>query len=201
MATCYLEEVRAYQPHGPYLLGGYCIGGCVAYEMARQLVEAGESVRLLAIIDAVPPGAKAVVPPFSRRLKRWASKSPRELAAAVKDRASAIAKWLAGERSDVVDVGDVPRWYGVPRPFRDIATKHFRAVRGWLPRPYDGDAWLFRSENDGLARDFGWCALVRGRLEIEMIPGAHADVLKEPHLKDAARQLSAVVDAVAAWDP
>ncbi|MEO8257697.1 MAG: thioesterase domain-containing protein [Acidobacteriota bacterium] len=200
MATRYLEEVRAHQPHGPYMLGGYCVGGCVAYEMARQLVEAGESVRLLAIIDAATPGTKAVVPPISRRLQRWTSKTPRELVAAVKARAAATARWLAGERSDVVDVGDVPRWYGVPRPFREIATKHFQAARTWIPRPYHGDAWLFRSENDELAKDLGWRPLVQGRLEIEMLRGAHADVLKEPHLEGTARQLSAVVDAIAAAD-
>ena len=44
MARFYLEEVRALQPHGPYYLGGYCFGGNVAYEMARQLRAQGERV-------------------------------------------------------------------------------------------------------------------------------------------------------------
>ena len=37
MATHYVEKVRAFQPVGPYYLGGYCFGGNVAQEMARQL--------------------------------------------------------------------------------------------------------------------------------------------------------------------
>ena len=51
MATKYLEEVRSVQPRGPYLLGGYCMGGTVALEMAQQLREAGEQVALLALFE------------------------------------------------------------------------------------------------------------------------------------------------------
>jgi len=52
MAASYLETVRAFQPHGPYLLGGYCNGGLVAFEMARQFQALGEKVDLLVMIDA-----------------------------------------------------------------------------------------------------------------------------------------------------
>lgn len=50
MAKDYLEIVRQVQPRGPYLLGGYCNGGVVAYEMARQLLQRGEQVPLLALV-------------------------------------------------------------------------------------------------------------------------------------------------------
>lgn len=55
MAAAYLHDVRAGQPQGPYLLGGYSMGGVVAYEMARQLEEAGERTELLVLIDAFAP--------------------------------------------------------------------------------------------------------------------------------------------------
>jgi thioesterase domain-containing protein len=55
MARSYLDEVRKTQPHGPYLLGGLCAGGVIAYEMALQLSRAGESVELLAILEAATP--------------------------------------------------------------------------------------------------------------------------------------------------
>lgn len=51
----YLAELRAVQPNGPYLLGGSCLSGIVALEMARQLMQAGERVGLLALIDTVRP--------------------------------------------------------------------------------------------------------------------------------------------------
>ncbi|MEO6086808.1 MAG: thioesterase domain-containing protein [Umezawaea sp.] len=56
MAARYLREIRAVQPHGPYLLVGPCAGGRVAYEVARQLEEVGERVAVLALINAMPPG-------------------------------------------------------------------------------------------------------------------------------------------------
>ena len=51
MATCYLREIRAVQPRGPYYLGGYCLGGTVAYEMAQILRREGEEVPLVAMLD------------------------------------------------------------------------------------------------------------------------------------------------------
>ena len=57
MAAFYIDQVRKKQPHGPYRLGGMCAGGVIAYEMASQLVRAGESVELVAILDAATPQA------------------------------------------------------------------------------------------------------------------------------------------------
>jgi thioesterase domain-containing protein len=57
MAGFYVNEVRKKQPHGPYLLGGHCAGGVIAYEMALQLTRAGESLELLALLEAATPQA------------------------------------------------------------------------------------------------------------------------------------------------
>ena len=54
-ATAYLESVRAHQAEGPYRLLGYSFGGVLAYEMARQLREQGESVALVGILDTANP--------------------------------------------------------------------------------------------------------------------------------------------------
>jgi surfactin synthase thioesterase subunit len=56
MAAAHIESMRTVQPKGPYLLGGFCNGGLVAYEMARQLQAQGEPVELLLLTDpAYPP--------------------------------------------------------------------------------------------------------------------------------------------------
>src|SRR5207302_2901331 len=47
----YAAAVRAVQPKGPYLLGGYCSGGIVAHALGRRLVEAGEEVGRLVLLD------------------------------------------------------------------------------------------------------------------------------------------------------
>ncbi|MBA2350592.1 MAG: hypothetical protein H0V78_02040 [Burkholderiales bacterium] len=57
LAACYLNEVRALQPHGPYYLSGECVGGVVALEMAQQLRACGQRVAMLVLLDAPPPPA------------------------------------------------------------------------------------------------------------------------------------------------
>jgi thioesterase domain-containing protein len=52
LAEAYLRTLRAAQPAGPYLLGGYSHAGLVAFEMARRLVALGEKVPLLVVVDA-----------------------------------------------------------------------------------------------------------------------------------------------------
>ena len=58
MASFYIEEIRKQQSHGPYFLGGMCAGGVIAYEMAAQLQRVGETVALVALLDAAAPQAK-----------------------------------------------------------------------------------------------------------------------------------------------
>ena len=53
MAASHVASVREVAPHGPYILGGWCAGGLVAYEMARQLTAAGERVEHLILLDPV----------------------------------------------------------------------------------------------------------------------------------------------------
>ena len=52
IAAKYVEILKHHQPKGPYLLGGWCYGGQVAQEMACQLEQAGEDVRLLVMLDS-----------------------------------------------------------------------------------------------------------------------------------------------------
>ena len=54
MAEFHLSAIRELQPHGPYALIGYSLGGLVALEMAQRLSENGEKVGLLAMLDAYP---------------------------------------------------------------------------------------------------------------------------------------------------
>ncbi len=55
MAAHHLRDLRAHRPRGPYLLGGFCIGALVAYEMACRLSAAGEEVPFVALIDPQLP--------------------------------------------------------------------------------------------------------------------------------------------------
>jgi len=53
MAAVYVKEIRRVQPHGPYFIAGYCMGGTVAFEVAQQLHELGEPIALLALFDTM----------------------------------------------------------------------------------------------------------------------------------------------------
>lgn len=52
MAATHLAALRAVRPHGPYIIGGFCIGGIVAYELAQQIKASGDSVEMLLMIDS-----------------------------------------------------------------------------------------------------------------------------------------------------
>jgi amino acid adenylation domain-containing protein len=58
MADYYLEALRAMQPQGPYLLGGYCNGGVIAFEMARRLKQEGKEIGLLVLVCAEASNAR-----------------------------------------------------------------------------------------------------------------------------------------------
>lgn len=66
MADRYLPFLREAQPRGPYLLGGYCNGALVAFELAKRLDAQGEKVELLVLVS----------PPAVAELGRSADKRP-----------------------------------------------------------------------------------------------------------------------------
>jgi len=61
MAAAYVDEIRAVQPRGPYLLAGWSMGGTVAFEMARFLEDSGETVEALLMLDAPSPFSERTV--------------------------------------------------------------------------------------------------------------------------------------------
>src|SRR5262249_33930021 len=58
MAAQYVSDLRKLQSIGPYHLGGYCFGGIVAFEMARQIVNGGGKIGLLALLNCAPPNSR-----------------------------------------------------------------------------------------------------------------------------------------------
>jgi thioesterase domain-containing protein len=57
MAAYHIQKIRSVQPRGPYLLGGMCAGGVIAFEMALQLEAQGERAALVALLDAADQAA------------------------------------------------------------------------------------------------------------------------------------------------
>jgi len=67
MAQFHLDAIKLLQPHGPYLLIGYSLGGLVTLEIAQRLSAVGEKVALLALVDTYPHKSK-LTPKQRRRL-------------------------------------------------------------------------------------------------------------------------------------
>ncbi|WP_372368134.1 amino acid adenylation domain-containing protein [Candidatus Uabimicrobium sp. HlEnr_7] len=58
-ASYHIKNIRSVQPDGPYVIGGMCMGGLVAFEVARQLQDEGENVKFVFIMDSINiPGMK-----------------------------------------------------------------------------------------------------------------------------------------------
>nr|ACH72076.2 polyketide synthase [Dirinaria applanata] len=67
-ATYFIEEIKRRRPQGPYSIGGWSAGGVISYETVRQLIEAGDEVDLLALIDTPCP---LIIEPPPSSLHRW----------------------------------------------------------------------------------------------------------------------------------
>lgn len=72
MAGHYIQEIQTIQPNGPYLLGGRCLGGTIALEMAQQLLAQGQQVLLVVLVEA--PRSGIVDPVVARRIRKTLEK-------------------------------------------------------------------------------------------------------------------------------
>jgi amino acid adenylation domain-containing protein len=92
-----VSEIRSVHRNGPFALIGACFGAPVAYEMARQLTEAGEEVAFLGLLDPVrlkkTPSRKHSVP------TPWAYKRAKAVASLVADRLRLYGQEIRGHSS------------------------------------------------------------------------------------------------------
>jgi thioesterase domain-containing protein/acyl carrier protein len=211
MAQCYLKEVRAFQPEGPYFLGGYCFGGNVAYEMARQLVAQGIEVGLVVLFDSAPSNAGYENPSwgqprfwyrFSRNVCYWLDDFRtlrfREQRRFIVRKARALGRkvtrsLLSRRDPHEVDVEEVIDPVYFPESELQLWRIHLRALTEHVDGPYSGCVVLLRTRGQPLLcsfdEDFCWSRLARGGLTVKHIPGSHENVFMEPNVKFLALEL------------
>jgi acyl carrier protein len=71
ITSIYVDEIRSLQPHGPYLLGGFCFGGLLALEAAQQISSQGEEVALVVLIQTMNPASAHFDPSTSLFRRAW----------------------------------------------------------------------------------------------------------------------------------
>jgi thioesterase domain-containing protein len=209
MAECYLVAMRRRQPRGPYLLGGWSLGGTVALEMAQRLLAGGEAVALLGLFDT---GAYESVEEYTDEdrakfiiglahvqgldlsLEEILRLSPAEQLRFIEERTN---------RAGLMPAGLSPHPLG---RILKLYESHVRSSLRYVRRPYPGKITLFRSSVSlQLSRvalgkktrpqvpDHGWAALAR-EVEIFKVPGSHRSMVTEPHVTVLADALKGCID-------
>ena len=174
IAAAQLETIRAVQPHGPYVLGGFCLGGLTAFEIARQLEAQGETVERLLIIDATVRNRRL------KTLRRWVERIGAWRGFSEQRRFAVFARWhflLARlerwwlmnfhEKWEVVRRRVQNRWQRLVwrfwppvaqgngsaaagdwfDPRWDVPLVFLWATGGYAPEPYHGPATLLLSSD------------------------------------------------------
>ena len=143
MAAHYIQEIRSVRPKGPYLLGGTCTGGVVAYEMAQQLVGQGEQV-ILAIMESWHPRShqayRKAPPLFLRPTIYFLRKTIRSCRGTLH---LPFSEWPSHWRDRIRSITNRPerRWFhlGNHEYYTDLVTSAtFYAVARYQPQPYPG---------------------------------------------------------------
>jgi amino acid adenylation domain-containing protein len=195
MASRYVEQIRALQPKGPYLLGGHSAGAHIAFEMAQQLRAAGERIALLAILeaDARRPGRRRGLIDAVRFQLESVRKLPR------KQRATYLWHKLARWVESPPEQPQRPPEEGTKNA---VWTAMERAVRAYDPRSYPGAITLFRATDRSVtgtySRTLGWGRLARGGVRVIDVPGTHSTVLRPGSEPPMAAKLRDCLDEVTA---
>ncbi|MER7900817.1 SDR family NAD(P)-dependent oxidoreductase [Streptomyces sp. NPDC096046] len=205
-AAHYRALMRDIQPEGPYHLLGWSFGGCLAYEVARQLNDRGQDIGFLGLIDTILPAAlpQQESPEFLlERFGRFAEYIEKtyghrldlpyeELAATPEERQIDVVMRL------VADAGlDMS-----PGVMEHQRTSYVDARVGerYVPRPHDGHVVLYRAQQPQRLTtaldprylrqetDLGWAPLCQS-LEIVPVEGDHLSLIDPPHVATIARHL------------
>lgn len=219
MAASYRAEIAGVSS-GPYYLGGWSLGGAVAFELARQLAAEGKEVALLAIVDSTPgpwpPGTDVEdeqddaywlmeIADYLQRLWNVDLGLTSETLRALSPEAR-VDRFLAGLKGTPFGAA------ASPEPLRrllGVFKANVRAFRRYRPGPYPGQITLFRPADAGdpeggmAAADptRGWAAFSPRPVEIETVPGDHISALAEPHVRTLAGRLRTRIDQAPGLDP
>jgi amino acid adenylation domain-containing protein len=205
MAAYYIEALRKVQSDGPYLLGGWSMGGVVAFEMAQQFHAQGQRVALLALLDTRIPAADEELADedFEARLLvdfvRYfgLSLDPRDSLARLPkhellERVLEHAK-RAGLMPQDIEVSQA-------QPFIELCKADFRATRNYRLRRYCGRITLLKAglELSGVPSDptLGWSKWADGGVDVEVVPGNHATMVYQPHVEILADKLRTRLDRI-----
>jgi thioesterase domain-containing protein len=169
MAQFQLQGIRQLQPHGPYILIGYSLGGLITLEIARRLQQAGEKIALFAMLDTYPHRRTLRFRPRLRLLSRLAVRRVSgmlRLNPAPESGSRKPSNAVQAERSNA-------------QALQRVKDAQERAWRVYRPRFYDGEVRYVRAAIPSFFPSDPvpvWSHLVRS-LQVETVPGRHLEMV------------------------
>ncbi|MGW4741691.1 amino acid adenylation domain-containing protein [Nocardia xishanensis] len=191
MARRYFEEIRTVQPHGPYHLLGWSLGGVIAHAVAVEMRAAGEQVALLALLDAEADGVEEPAFPAVTAGELISNLGPVlgvdfvSADATAEEAAELIERHLGSSLG--IDAARIER-------LTDAYNQAIRAVSVWRPAVLDTDMLYFtatRERRSDAAGHEGWAPVVRGQISAFDIDATHL-AMTEP---GAMAQIARIIDA------
>lgn len=220
MATCYIKAVRTVQQEGPYAIGGWSFGAIIAFEMAQQLKQAGESVLLVSLDGTACHGSQLMntwemlkflftsgvldIWPYVFdyfNLTTFAAQKRKQMAEGGESQQLKLqtpSRTLEIAKAVTQKMENVEFRQGVIGRLFPIIWTNIKAYIRYKPQVYPDRMTLLRS--DGSCRTYhrhptlGWANLVQEGVEIHEIPGHHLNILRQPHVKVLAKTLKACLE-------
>jgi thioesterase domain-containing protein/acyl carrier protein len=205
LARLYIRLIRTVQPSGPYRLGGWCLWGWMAYEVARLLEEQGEVVELLVIIDALAPGFWER---YSRAHQLFMSGTifvyraawfARRLWRSVLARRGKAHRTLALSITSALPRRLRPGVYARETTRLEHITSS--AAISYRPPAIKANMLVFKSEvrpaGASMGDDMGWNAVMGHPVQVNTLPGNHLEILHPV----AARRIAARVRKALGLEP
>ena len=207
MVVDYVDEIRTRQPHGPYLLVGECIGGVLAYEIARRLEELGEKVGLLALLDTERPNQASLRQFCSEeraelRHKTWEVR----IAQPFREHRAKLAPLPLGGKLGYIWQRATRKCRGTapsdasptPLDMRKILAHYPRLLMAHPIGKYQGQLTLLIDETSHRTLgQLGWDKTDHGAIEIHVLPGDHLSYIRE-NAATAAAKLRELIDQASA---
>lgn len=199
MAALYIQEIRKVQPVGPYQIGGWSMGGLIAWEMARQLAEKGDAIRLLALIDTTLPSRYldaddkedeiSMLARFALDMSQLVGKDPGPL----------VEQFLQADEQDQWNmVQETLISYGVLSPatahaemksLLDVFTRNFLAATNYSLHSSQQPVQFFRASETPEHFSRLWTRWVGESIQFHSVPGDHFTLLRQPNVSIIAEGL------------
>ena len=209
MAALYVKQIRNIQAHGPYFIGGYCMGGTIAFEVAQQFQAAGERVALLALFDVLD-WSKFPEPSIWEKsyhnCERLMFHAANVLSVDYAEKIKFIREKIKSFRSRI------PVWRSMildklRKNSRTVSSESAGLARVWqgnlsaclnyVPKPYPGVITDFRPQKQYRGYDqpeLKWDRLAQGDQEIIVLSVNAPGMLAEPFVKHLAAALKRSID-------